>query len=321
VAGLPLVTGAAGFAGSHLVDHLLEFHPRVAAWANPSSRPAPLRRDVPSDPRVEWRAVDVLDTAAVAEALATLQPSAIYHLAGVPHVGESWAQPVRALRVNALGTHHLFEGLREAAVACPVLVTGSAMVYRQSDGAISEAHPLGPASPYAVSKLAQEMVAARAAGARVFLTRPFNHAGPRQDSSFVTSSFARQIAEIERGLREPVLHVGNLASRRDITDVRDVARAYRLLLEHGRPGRPYNVCSGTAYLISDLLDALLGMSDARIRVEPDPARVRPSDNPIVLGDHARLTADAGWTPRIPIAQTLRDLLEYWRAETAPTPAA
>lgn len=313
--GPPLVTGATGFAGSHLVDHLLEQGGSVAAWSH-STRPGESSRPGPT--RVLWKRVDVLDTRAVAEALAELQPSAIYHCAGVPHVGESWSDPVRALRVNTLGTHHLLEGMREAGIGCPVLVTGSAMVYRQSTEAISEDHPIGPASPYAVSKLAQEMVAARAAHAPVIITRPFNHAGPRQNAAFVTSSFARQIAEIEAGVRPPVLRVGNLASRRDITDVRDVARAYHLLVERGCPGRPYNVCSGEAYRIADLLDSLVSMSDARVTIEPDPARMRPSDNPTVLGNHSRITADVGWQPAIPIEQTLRDLLDYWRTETGRT---
>ncbi len=316
--GLPLVTGAAGFAGSHLVDHLLLFHQGVAGWTNPSSG----RSDsAPSqhDDRVHWQAVDVLDTTAVSDALSELKPSAIYHCAGVPHVGGSWADPVRALRVNTLGTHRLLEGMRRAGIVCPVLVTGSAMVYRDSQDPIDESHPIGPSSPYAVSKLAQEMVAARAVHLPVFLTRPFNHAGPRQDPSFVTSSFAKQIAEIEAGVREPVLRVGNLASRRDITDVRDVARAYRLLVERGQPLRPYNVCSGNAYPIIALLEALIGMSSAQIQVEPDPARMRPGDNPTVRGNHSRLTADTGWRPEIPIEQTLRELLEYWRSETVPSP--
>ena len=315
--GSPLVTGATGFAGSHLVAHLLDSTPHVAAWSNPNGRPA----DDAPDPRVHWRAVDLLDRDAVARALDELRPSAIYHCAGSPHVGGSWSDPARALRVNALGTHTLLEGARQAGVVCPVLVTGSAMVYRDSPDRIDENHPIGPSSPYAVSKLAQEMVAARVSHLPVFLTRPFNHAGPRQDSSFVTSSFARQIAEIEAGAREPVLRVGNLASQRDITDVRDVARAYRLIVERGRPGRHYNICSGTAYRIVDLLDALVGMAHAGIRVEPDPARLRPSDNPIILGDHTRLTADTGWTPEIPIEQTLRDLLDYWRSQARTAPPA
>ena len=311
MAGPPLVTGATGFAGSHLLDHLLDHHDSVAAWSH--SHP---RSDGPPDPRVQWRSVDILDAGAVAAAIGEAQPSAVYHCAGVPHVGESWADPTRALRVNAFGTHRLLEGMRTAGVSCPVLVTGSAAIYRQSADAIAEGDPIGPASPYAVSKLAQEMIAARAAHVPVILARPFNHAGPRQDPAFVTSSFARQIAGIEAGGLEPVLRVGNLMSRRDITDVRDVARAYRLLVERGTPGRAYNVCSGTAYLVADLLDRLVALSSAIIRIEPDPSRLRPSDTPTVLGDRARITAEIGWEPEIPIERTLQDLLDYWRGRIA-----
>lgn len=266
---------------------------------------------------MRWDAVNLFDGDAVEAALAALQPSAIYHCAGVAHVGQSWSDPARALRVNVLGTYRLLEGVRAAGLACPVLVTGSALVYRQSASAIAEDDPIGPASPYAVSKLAQEMAAARSGHGPVILTRPFNHAGPRQDESYVTSSFARQIAEIEAGVREPVLRVGNLATRRDITDVRDTVRAYRLLVERGQPRRPYNVCSGRAYLVSDLLDILVGLSSATISVQPDPARLRPSDNPVVLGDPSRIAAEAGWTPVIPIERTLRDLLDYWRHAIRP----
>src|SRR5262249_33306088 len=203
-------------------------------------------------------------------------------------------------------------GLRRAGLTCRVLVTGSALVYRQSGEAISEDSPIGPFSPYGVSKLAQEMLAARADMCSMIITRPFNHAGPGQSATFATSSFARQVAEIEAGLREPVVTVGNLEARRDITDVRDVVRAYVLLMERGQPGRPYNVCRGQAYRIGDLLDILVGLSGAPIDVRIDPARVRPLDNPLLLGDGSRIAAEAGWRPTIPIQQTLRDLLEYWR---------
>ena len=260
--------------------------------------------------------VDLLDPHAATAALASLAPSAIYHLAGAAHVGESWSEPARALRSNVMGTHHVLEGARAARLTCPILVTGSALVYSQSPEPIDEHYPLGPASPYGVSKLAQEMLARRARDLRVVVARPFNHAGPRQDDTFSTSSFARQIAEIEAGLREPVLRVGNLSARRDITDVRDVVRAYRLLVERGQPGRVYNVCSGRACRVGDLLEMLVAMSRASIRVETDPARLRPSDNPIVLGDHRRITAEVGWSPEIPIQTTLRDLLAYCRERTA-----
>jgi GDP-4-dehydro-6-deoxy-D-mannose reductase len=151
--------------------------------------------------------------------------------------------------------------------------------------------------------------------APVILVRPFNHAGPRQSPSYVTSSFALQIAEIEAGHRPPVLHVGNLDTRRDITDVRDTVRAYRLLVERGVPGRPYNVCCGEAYRVRDLLDQLVAMSHASIVIEPDAARLRPSDNPIVQGSRARLERETGWQPAIPMSKTLADLLDYWRVQT------
>jgi GDP-4-dehydro-6-deoxy-D-mannose reductase len=307
-----------GFAGSHLVDHLLQSFPSVAAWGNPSGRPI----SRPPDPRVHWERVDLLDGAAVAAELTALRPVAIYHCAGVAHVAESWSESSRALQVNALGTHRLLEGVLEAGLTCPVLVTGSALIYEQSSGPVVEDDPIRPSSPYAVSKLAQEMAAARSPHGAVILARPFNHAGPRQDASFVTSSFARQIAEIEAGLREPVLQVGNLEARRDITDVRDTVRAYQLLVDRGQPRRPYNVCRGEAFRIGDLLDALVRMSHAAITIQPDPARRRPSDNPVVLGDRSRITQETGWEPEIPIERTLGDLLEYWRASTrsAPRPA-
>ena len=311
MAGLPLVTGATGFAGSHLVEHLLTDLPVVAAWGNPVGRGVGH-----TDARVTWGAVDLLDRRAVFTALAMLRPSAIYHCAGSAHVGDSFTEPARALRLNVIGTHHLLEGVRNAGLTGRVLVIGSAMVYRQADTATNEDHPIGPSSPYGVSKLAQEMLALRASDLAVIVARPFNHAGPRQDPSYVTSSFAQQIAEIEARLREPVLRVGNLESRRDITDVRDTVRAYRLLTERGVPGRAYNVCSGTAYRIRDLLEHLVALSRVPIAVEPDPARLRPSDNPIILGDGTRLRQETGWTPTIPMAQTLRDLLDYWRERTA-----
>ncbi len=313
--GPPLVTGATGFAGSHLVEQLLADHSTVAAWSHRGGRDA----STGVDARIAWHAVDLLDRRAVSAALSELQPSAIYHCAGIAHVGESWSQPLRALSVNVLGTHHLLDGLREAGLKCPVLVTGSALVYRPSLQPIREDDEIGPADPYGVSKLAQEMLALAPSDSPVFVVRPFNHAGPRQLPTYVTSSLARQIAAIEAGRCEPVLHVGNLDSHRDITDVRDTVRAYRMVMERGTPRRPYNVCAGKAYRIRDLLEALVRLSRVSITIQVDPSRLRPSDNPLVAGDRARISADTGWTPEIPIEQTLADLLDYWRREPADQP--
>ena len=308
--GPPLVTGGTGFAGSHLIDRLLEEAPTVAAWSHRGGRETPAERR-----GVRWSGVDLLDREAVARAVADLRPSVIYHCAGIAHVGDSWSEPARALRVNVIGTHHVLEAVRGARLECPVLVTGSALVYRPSSDPISEEAPTGPSDPYGVSKLAQETLAMRTTHAPVFVVRPFNHVGPRQSDSYATSSFARQIAEIEAGLREPILRVGNLEAYRDITDVRDTVRAYPLVIQHGRPLRPYNVCSGRAYRVRDLLDTLVGMSSASIGIEPDPARLRPSDNPIILGERSRISTEAQWEPRIPIERTLGDLLGYWRDRT------
>jgi GDP-4-dehydro-6-deoxy-D-mannose reductase len=318
VAGPSLVTGATGFAGSHLVEHLLHapgHERRVAAWASPRGAPVAAR-----DPNIAWQTVDLLDREGVREAIAALRPAVVYHCAGAADVGTSWDDPVTPLKVNALGTHHLLEAVRRLDSDTAVVMAGSATVYRASTEAITEESPLAPSSPYGVSKLAQEMIAARVTSFPIFLARPFNHAGPRQSPAFVTSSFARQIAEIEADLAAPVLSVGNLDARRDITDVRDTVRAYRMLAEGGRPGRPYNVCSGRAYRIGDLLEILLAGARAPIRVASDPARLRPADHPVLLGDPSRVHAEIGWQATIPIEDTLKDLLDYWRRRVAATRA-
>ena len=266
-------------------------------------------------PGVRWLTVELLDRDAVRRALDATRPSIIYHCAGLAHVQDAWKAPARSLRVNVLGTHHLLEGCRELGLTCRMLVTGSAQIYRPHTEPIAEDDDIAPANPYGVSKLAQELTAA-ASGLPVLLARPFNHAGPRQSPAYASSAFAQQIAQIESGRREPVLRVGNLDARRDLTDVRDTVRAYLALADSGVPLRPYNVCSGRAHSMREILDLLLSMARVRVAIEVDPARMRPADTPIVLGSHARLTADTGWRPEIPLEQTLSDLLDYWRAREA-----
>lgn len=305
---IPLVTGATGFAGGHLLDRLTASGAEVHALAHAGGQPQRPRDGV------RWSAVDLLDRPAVRRVLEQARPTVIYHLAGLADVNDAAKSPARALRLNALGTHMLLEACRETGGSCRVVVTGSALVYAPRAGAISEDDPIAPANPYGVSKLAQELTAI-ASGLPVIVARPFNHAGPRQSPAYVSSAFAQQIARIEAGLSEPVLRVGNLESQRDITDVRDTVRAYQALAERGTPLRPYNVCCGRAYRMRDLLDTLVSMARVPVTIAVDPARLRPSDNPIVLGSHARLTAETGWQPEIPIERTLADLLEYWRAAT------
>jgi GDP-4-dehydro-6-deoxy-D-mannose reductase len=310
VAGIPLITGATGFAGRHLLESLLADDLRVHAWSNAHGRP--VDPALASDARIGWRAVDLLDRASVGAALEAARPAVIYHCAGFADDQRSWQDPVRALRGNVLATHHLLDSACNLALEARVVIPGSALIYRPSSDAISEDSPIGPTSPYGVSKLAQEMTA-DASPLPVLLARPFNHAGPRQGPAYVTSAFAKQLAEIEAGISEPILRVGNLDARRDLTDVRDTVRAYRALAEHGQPHRPYNVCSGRAYRIRELLEILLSLARVRVNVEVDPARLRPSDNPVVLGSPARIIQETGWQPAIPIEQTLSDLLAFWRA--------
>ena len=251
-----------------------------------------------------------------------VRPDGIVHLAGQSSVHQSWLDPGGTLRTNVLGIVHLLDAARRAALRPAVLVVGSAEEYgpvSEAELPIRETAPLRPASPYAVSKVAQGALAllyGPAGGMRVVLTRTFHHTGPGRGEAFAESSFARQIAEIEHGLRPPVIEVGNLDAVRDFSDVRDVVRAYLLLLEKGEPGQAYNVCSGRGRRIREVLDLLLASSSARVEVRVDAERLRPSDVPAQVGDPSRLRAATGWEPRIPLEETLADLLADWRARVA-----
>jgi GDP-4-dehydro-6-deoxy-D-mannose reductase len=300
-----LVTGAAGFAGGHLLELLAPTGVDLVAWHRPGSAP-------PTDlPATAWEGVDVLDREAVHAALARLRPAAVYHFAGAAHVGRSWDHVESTFAINVRGTTHLIDGLRAVGADARVLIPSSAMIYATSSDAIREDHPTVPSSPYGLSKLAQEL-AGDSSGPGVFIARAFNHFGPRQGPEFAASSFARSIAEIEAGRQPPEISVGNLEARRDLTDVRDTVRGYQLVLERGTPGRPYNICTGRAVVIGDLLDMLLKRARVPIQIKVDPARYRPNDQPIVLGDAQRIRSELSWTPTIPLERTLDDLLEFWR---------
>lgn len=307
-----LVTGATGFVGGHLLDRLAGTGP-VVAWYRPEGRPPDLDRDV------DWLAVDLFDRAAVARALDEVAPAWIYHVAGAPQVDTSWQNVVPHLRANALATHHLLDAVRQLDRPCRVLVVSSSQIYQMTDEPISEETALLPATPYGLSKLAQDQLALRAChedGLDVVLARPFNHAGPGQSPAFAIPSFARQIASIEAGLAKPEIRVGNLETRRDLTDVRDVVEAYVRLMSSAPRGRPYNICSGRAWRIRDLLDELLQFAQTSVKVDVDETRLRPNDVPVVQGDATRIRAELGWSPKIRVEQTLLDTLNYWRAEVA-----
>jgi GDP-4-dehydro-6-deoxy-D-mannose reductase len=309
-----LVTGAAGFAGSHLVELLSGEGYAVWALHRPGGRPIPSLR-IGNRQAVTWRAVDLLDRAGLAAAVRETRPSVIYHCGGAAHVGESWRRVTATLEANIIGTHNLLEAVRAVDPAIPIVIPGSATVYRPADRPLDEDDPVGPSNPYAISKLAQEMLGVGATadeGMRVLLPRAFNHIGPRQDESYVASALARQIARIEAGQERPSVAVGNLDARRDITDVRDTVRAYTALAQHGSPGRIYNVCRGEAYAVREILDALIDQARVPVTVTVDQNRLRPNDTPLIVGNPARIQADTGWKPAIPFGRTIADLLAYWR---------
>jgi GDP-4-dehydro-6-deoxy-D-mannose reductase len=298
-----VVTGANGFVGRHLTHALHARGDRVLSWHRQSG--------------VGVRAVDVLDREAVRRAIADDRPAQLFHLAGAPHVGDSWRNSLPTLQINVLGTHHLLDAVRLEHPECRVLVVTSGMIYKPGPDALDEDAPLVPSNPYGLSKLAQDQLARLTAeqdGLDVVVARPFNHVGPGQDPSFAIASFCRQVAMIEAGLMPAEMQVGNLDARRDLTDVRDVVAAYLRIMDDAQRGSALNVCSGRAYRIGDLLDTLRGLASVAITTSVDPDRMRPSDIPILLGSASRLTQTLGWAPTIPIEVTLADTLAWWRTE-------
>jgi GDP-4-dehydro-6-deoxy-D-mannose reductase len=296
-----LVTGASGFVGRHLVAHLRAAGDDVTVLDHMGADP-----------------VDVTDAGAVRRALAAHQPDAVYHLAAVSHVGGSWDAPGRVFRVNAEGTLHILHACADTGVA-RVLVVGSADEYGtvdQRDLPLDEEAPLRPLTPYGVSKVAADFLALRAflgEGLPTLRVRAFNHTGPGQSSSFVVPGLAQRITSAERDGRSEI-GVGALDTVRDFTDVRDVVRAYRLLVERGTPGEAYNVCSGRGFSVSEIAGLLIALSDRPLHVVVDPALVRPVEVPRLVGDPTKLRAATSWEPLIPFERTLADVLAAARRQ-------
>jgi GDP-4-dehydro-6-deoxy-D-mannose reductase len=308
-----LITGVSGFAGGYLSAHIADVAPDAEIWG----------LVLPSDPGVLPNHVKVVygnltEPHSMAGTLEQVRPDLIFHLAGATSVASSWEQPDQAFQVNLVGTVNLFEALRKLDVRPRVVVASSAEVYGKvplNKQPITERQPLRPLSPYGSSKAGQDLVAAQYFDTRQLpcvRLRLFHHTGPRRPGNFVASSFARQIARIEYGLEDPVVAVGNLEAVRDITDVRDIARAYWLAATTARAGEVYNVCSGNGIFIRSVLEKLLALSDHKIEIRQDLDRMRAVDIPHLVGDHSRFTADTGWNPEIPLETTLRDLLDWWR---------
>ena len=313
-----LITGASGFAGRHLAACLTGDPARGSGGPPPQLiglGQGPLAPDV-APAFSAYHDGDVTDFEFLRRVVASTRPDRVYHLAAVTFGRPAGPTDERFLAVNVQGTRLLCEALLAAGRAPRVHVAGSSAVYGAAAcDPISEDTPLRPQTLYAASKAAQELMAlayGRTAGIPIIVTRAFNHTGPGEHPHFAASAFARQIAAAEAGLAPPVVRVGNLDAHRDFTDVRDIVRGYVAALEHGCPGECYNVCSGTARRIGDLLDILCGLARVPASIEVDPERLAPADVPYQRGSHAKLAAAAGWAPRIPLATTLADLLDYWR---------
>jgi len=294
-----LITGANGFVGRHLAEHLRSRGDEVVGSDRTQGGP------------------DLADLAGWERLCLEVKPEVVYHLAGDANVGGSWQHPVETFRANAEGTLNLLLAAQASGVR-RVLNVGSAEVYGRVPPErlpITETHPLEPLTPYAASKIAADFLGLQATlgyGLEVIRVRAFNHIGPGQSEHFVAPAIALRIAQNERDGNDTV-PVGNLSPQRDLTDVRDVVRAYRLLVELGEPGEVYNVCSGVAVAISEIGRQLLDMANRPMRLVNDPARQRPVDVPILVGDNSKLTAQTGWRPEIPISTTLKDLLEDCRS--------
>ncbi len=316
-----LITGITGFAGSHLAEHLLADRPEAEIFGTYRWRSR--RENIEAiEGKVRLLECDLSDMTAVRLVLEASRPDAIFHLAAQSFVPASWVSPLQTLTDNIAGQTNIFEAVRSLGLDPAIQIACSSEEYGlvlPHEVPIRETNPLRPLSPYAVSKVTQDFLAYQyfmSYGIRAVRTRGFNHTGPRRGEVFVTSNFAKQVATIEAGKTEPVIKVGNLDAVRDFTDVRDMVRGYVLAAEKGRPGEVYNLASGRAVSIRAMLDKLVAMAKVEVRVETDPARLRPSDVQVLIGDYGKFHADTGWEPKIPFDQTLEDLLNYWRQRIA-----
>lgn len=311
-----LITGSAGFVGSHLCEYLV----RETKWdvvavcyhAVSTKHLDPIRE------QITLLQGDLLNADWARQIVAETGPDIIFHLAAMSSPAASFANPGGTLVNNMLAQVNLLQAVREAAVDPVVLIVGSGDEYglvQPEDIPVKEDTPLRPSSPYAVSKVAQDFLALQyhlSYGMRTVRVRPFNHIGPRQAPGFVTSDFAQQVARIEAGRQPPTMQVGNLAARRDFTDVRDMVRAYHLAVTQGEPGQVYNIGSGEAHSIEEILQLFVAFSQVSVQVELDPRRMRPSDIPVIACDSSRFRQRTGWRPQIPLERSLQDILDYWR---------
>lgn len=310
-----LITGITGFAGSHLAELLLSHGYEVWGTARPRSKTDNIEN---IRPQIHLEDADLLDSHSLYSIVTKINPEYIFHLAAQSFVPTSWASPAVTLEINIIGSTNLFEAVRQAGLHSVIQIACSSEEYGlvyPNELPIREDNPLRPQSPYAVSKLAMDYLGYQYTCSykmNIVRTRGFNHTGPRRGETFVTSNFAKQIALIEKEKQKPVIYVGNLEAERDWTDVRDMVQGYLMAVQKGVSGEVYNICSGNAVKIKDMLNILLSFSKVKVKIEKDPTRMRPSEVPVLVGDYSKFYKQTGWKPTISFEKTLKDLLNYWR---------
>lgn len=311
-----LITGIAGFAGSHLAELLLTKGYEVYGLCRPRSKTDHIE-SIKS--KLHLEDADLLDSHSLYTTIARIKPDYIFHLAAQSFVPTSWVSPSVTLEVNVVGSGNLFEAVRQVGIDPVIQLACSSEEYGlvfPNEIPIKETNPLRPQSPYAVSKVAMDYLGYQyfcSYKMRIIRTRGFNHTGPRRGETFVTSNFAKQIALIEKNKQEPYISVGNLETQRDWTDVRDMVRGYLVAVEKCDPGEVYNICTGRAIKVGDMLTMLLTFSTVKATIRPDPLRLRPSDVPVLIGDNTKFVSKTSWKPDIAFEKTMEDLLNYWRA--------
>lgn len=303
-----LITGGTGFVGTHLIQFLKSNASKIAVIASSDSRSR-------QEPGVEYYELDIRRADEVRSVVHKVSPTHIYHLSGISAVDLSWSNPRLTFEVNVLGASNLFEAAMSLPSLPRILNVSTSQVYAGSGMILTETSPVNPDNPYAASKAMAELLRVqyrKYIGGGIITARSFNHTGPGQLPSFVLPSIAKQFAEMEAGLRPPRLTVGNIEVKRDFTDVRDVVLAYFALLDKGRTDEVYNVCSGSALRLADVIGKFEAISGIAIQIDTDPARLRSNEVAQLFGDSTKIRTETGWSPQIPLEKTIRDLLDYWR---------
>jgi GDP-4-dehydro-6-deoxy-D-mannose reductase len=306
-----LITGGTGFVGKHLIQFLKPQSSSIAVLASGGSSSP--------EPDVDYHEVDIRDRDAVRSVVGKVEPNQIYHLAGVSAVDVSWSIPQLTYEVNVFGANNLFNAAMELPSLPRILNISTSQVYAPSSRPLNEDSLIRPDNPYAASKAMAELLTVgyrRHNTGGIVTARAFNHTGPGQPPSFVLPSIAKQFAEIEAGMKPPKLIVGNIEVKRDFTDIRDVVRAYRALLDQGKPGEIYNVCSGSATSLADIIQMFQSISTTKVTIEVEEARVRRDDVPHICGDRKKIQELTGWCPKISLHELVASLIDYWRSRVA-----